>query len=89
MKRSEHKCQVPECENACPREYPFCASCWRQVPRELRAPVRKELAKRSTPDLDRSALYYAVSAAVASVRVGQVSEPNWERAWVAAGLPEL
>lgn len=92
MKRSEHRCCVPGCENACPRAYPFCASCWRKVPKELRAPVREELAKRTTPALDRSALYYAVSAATASVQDSLPLQPgvsSWERAYKAAGSPEL
>lgn len=92
MKRSEHKCAVPTCENPCPREYPFCATCWRKVPAEQRVRVREELAKRGTPDMDRSGIYYAVTAAAASA--GDVPQwtpetLSWERAWRAAGSPEL
>jgi hypothetical protein len=91
MKKSEHNCSTPGCENVCNREYPFCATCWRQVPAELRKPVRQELAKRGTPDLDRSALYYAVTSAAASVQEPQTTtaSSSWERAWNAAGAPPL
>lgn len=91
MNRSQHKCYVPGCETLCQREYPFCASCWRKVPKELRAEVRKAMATRSTDGLDRSALYHAYSAAAASV---QEHKPTpraayWQRVWTAAGSPEL
>jgi hypothetical protein len=89
MKRSEHACAVESCGNACPRAYPFCADCWRRVPKELRAPVRKELATRSTTDLDRSALYAAVRAAAASVKetaAGPAAQ-FWEVVYHDAGSP--
>ncbi len=58
------------------------------MPKELRKPVRAELAKRATPELDRSALYYAVSAAAASVaETEQQESPSvrfWEQAYEAA-----
>jgi hypothetical protein len=89
VKRSEHPCCVPGCENVCPREYPFCYSCWLDVPKELRAAVRKELARRTNPDLDDSALYFAVSAAKASVAESIDEDHTWEKAYKAAGSPEL
>lgn len=89
MKRNEHNCCVPTCENICPRAYPFCATCWRQVPKDLRADVLREIGKRATPDLDRSALFYAVSVASASVEEKTSNDDSWERVWAAAGSPEL
>lgn len=89
-KRSEHKCATG-CGFSCPREYPFCRFCWQDVPKALRDRVKAELAKRGTDDLDRSALYYAVTEAAASVRRVE-SGPGtefWEACWTAAGCPEL
>lgn len=92
MKKSEHKCATPTCDNPCPREYPFCATCWRRVPKEQRARVREELDKRGTPDMNRSGIYYAVAEAAASAAESPQWTPatlQWERAWRAAGSPEL
>jgi hypothetical protein len=80
VKRSEHICATPDCGNTCPREYPFCASCWRRVPKELRAEVRAGLSKRGTSDLDASELYFAVAGAAASVREVEAVGNFWERA---------
>ena len=89
MKRSEHICITLGCEHSCPREYPFCASCWRRVPADERKAVRDELAKRGTSDIDRAALYYAVSRAAASVCESDAIDSVWERAYKRAGQPEL
>jgi hypothetical protein len=61
------------------------------VPKDLKQPVRDALALRGTPDLDRSALYYAVTNAAASVPsfVDTPGAQRWERLWKKAGLPEL
>lgn len=92
MKRSDRKCSVPACDNPSPQEYPFCHGHWVRVPPDLALRVREEIAKRGTPDLDRSALYYAVTeAATVAADAPQWTSATlqWERAWRAAGSPEL
>jgi len=92
MKRNEHLCAVESCGNVCPKAYPFCTGCWRAVPKDLKAPVLAELAKKKTIDLDRSALYYAVTAAAASVNESSATSSTtneWETIWENAGAPEL
>jgi hypothetical protein len=91
VKRSEHKCAVSSCTTMCPRENPFCLRCWMSVPAALRDAVWAELDKRQTPDLDRSALYFAVQAAAAAVTETQITPgaKTWERLWRKAGSPEL
>lgn len=90
MKRSEHTCAVRGCDKTCPREYPFCSSCWYQVPPEQRKAVRDALRQGGA---DVGALHYAVATAAASaaglseVRSGAVA--HWEAAYARAGSPEL
>ena len=93
MRRGQHLCSVPRCENFCPKQYPFCAPCWRKVSREERAEVVAELARCGG---DPSALRFVIAAAAESVRVLSGSETGavpgwwfWEVAYHAAGAPEL
>lgn len=91
MKRSQHECYTAGCDTLCSREYPFCASCWRKVPKELRARVREELAKRKTPDLDRSGLYLAINTAAASIQeqLAGTCAREWEDVYKRAGKPAI
>jgi hypothetical protein len=87
MKRSEHKCAACGCPRQ--KEYPFCAVCWRRVPKDLQAPVLAALETRGTPDLDRSALALSVMAAAESIREVNATPRTlfWERAYRTAGSP--
>jgi hypothetical protein len=93
MRRGQHLCSVPSCENFCPKQYPLCAPCWRKVPREERAEVVKELARCGG---DPGSLRFAIAAATESVRVLAGSKTRtapgwwfWEMAYLEAGAPEL
>lgn len=91
MRREQHLCSVPGCRNLCPRQYPFCASCWRKVPRGERAEVVEELAK-CVGDEYPSALRVVLAAAAESVRAVTAPGPGywfWELAYHDAGRPEL
>jgi hypothetical protein len=90
VKRSEHICAAEGCANACPRDYPFCYSCWMGVPPEMRKSVRAALAARGTAELDRSDLYRAVSEAIAFLRVSNSPAIKaWDAIYTAAGRPEI
>lgn len=86
MKRSEHSCAA--CGQPAKREYPFCLSCWHDVPKELRKAVRDALR-------DEEALRDAVARAAASVEglnePAEMSEAafNWNLAYIKAGSPKL
>jgi hypothetical protein len=93
MKRSEHKCAVETCANICPRAYPFCYSCWLDVPAELRKEVRQALKAGATERVASAPLVDVVRAAAASVREVELSGSSmwasWERAYLRAGSPEF
>ncbi len=90
MKRSEHSCAA--CGQPAKREYPFCLSCWRDVPKELRKAVRDALGAG-----DDDAARDAVARAAASVEGLHEPEPaemteavwGWNLAYLKAGSPKL
>jgi hypothetical protein len=91
MRREPHLCSVPGCRNFCLKQFPFCAPCWRKVPRGERAEVVEELAN-CTGDEYTSALRLVVTAATRSVRAVTAPGPGcwfWEMAYHDAGRPEL
>lgn len=90
MRRKRQPCSITGCGNLCWWNRPFCASCWRDIPRDVRAAVVDELAKY-VGDEDVKGLRLALAAAVESVQYKPAGSGYWfwECVYLAAGAPRL